>query len=401
MLALDSASGRSEPTAWTHVELGKLAFGERATSSMPGGTSALRWRRSPAIPTHSRRSPGVAAAQGDLQLAAALARRSADAVPLVQFVGTLGDVERGARRRGSGERAVRTRRRDRAPAARERRPHGSRARAVRPRPRPASPRGARAGAVVRNVHGRASRPTMSLAWALYRNGRCAEASRYSKRALATRHARRDQVRFHRGMIERCLGHGLDAKRWFAQRSRAQPALLADLGAGRAKVRGVKRLLILVAVCSRSRLPLRRSRIRWAISRSTATAASSSPATASMCTTCSTSPRSRRIQEGARDPEARLRDRGRRAVFASRSTGGRVDLPCCSTRRPSTRPGAAGLETLRFEAVYDGGAARGGGSTLVGRGTSRPGVAGGRSSCAPATARGSTRRLRLPRVEATR
>jgi len=52
-----------------------------------------------------------------------------------------------------------------------------------------------------------------LAWALARNGRCVEALRYSKRAL--RLGTLDAPKFfHRGMIERCLGHGAEARRWF-------------------------------------------------------------------------------------------------------------------------------------------------------------------------------------------
>ena len=38
------------------------------------------------------------------------------------------------------------------------------------------------------------------------------------------------------MIERCLGHTATAARWFRARARAEPALLAPLGAGRAEVR---------------------------------------------------------------------------------------------------------------------------------------------------------------------
>ncbi|HEY3051512.1 MAG TPA: hypothetical protein VGJ40_07280, partial [Gaiellaceae bacterium] len=44
-----------------------------------------------------------------------------------------------------------------------------------------------------------------LAWALARTGRCEEARAYSKRAL--RLGTLDALKlFHRGMIERCLGH---------------------------------------------------------------------------------------------------------------------------------------------------------------------------------------------------
>ena len=64
---------------------------------------------------------------------------------------------------------------------------------------------------------RADRPSIAgddvLAWALARNGRCAEARSYSERSLrlGTRDA---SLFFHRGMIERCLGRDADARRWF-------------------------------------------------------------------------------------------------------------------------------------------------------------------------------------------
>jgi hypothetical protein len=52
-----------------------------------------------------------------------------------------------------------------------------------------------------------------LAWALERNGNCGEALHYSR--LSLRLGTRDAVKyFHRGMIERCLGHDLVAKSWF-------------------------------------------------------------------------------------------------------------------------------------------------------------------------------------------
>jgi tetratricopeptide (TPR) repeat protein len=52
-----------------------------------------------------------------------------------------------------------------------------------------------------------------LAWALARNGHCAEAVLHSDQAL--RLGTRDALKFfHRGMIERCLGHAASARRWF-------------------------------------------------------------------------------------------------------------------------------------------------------------------------------------------
>jgi tetratricopeptide (TPR) repeat protein len=51
-----------------------------------------------------------------------------------------------------------------------------------------------------------------LAWTLYRNGRCAEALVYSQRAL--RLGTQDALKFfHRGMIERCLGHTAQSRMW--------------------------------------------------------------------------------------------------------------------------------------------------------------------------------------------
>ena len=49
-----------------------------------------------------------------------------------------------------------------------------------------------------------------LAWALARNGQCGAAVPYSRHAL--RLGTQDAAKFfHRGMIERCLGHGAAAQ----------------------------------------------------------------------------------------------------------------------------------------------------------------------------------------------
>ena len=60
-----------------------------------------------------------------------------------------------------------------------------------------------------------------LAWALARNGRCAEALVHSKRSL--RLGTRDATfYFHRGMIERCLGRPAAARSWFARAVELNP-----------------------------------------------------------------------------------------------------------------------------------------------------------------------------------
>jgi hypothetical protein len=60
-----------------------------------------------------------------------------------------------------------------------------------------------------------------LAWALARNGRCGEALYFSKRAL--RLGTLDASKFfHRGVIERCLGHRAAAQRWFAHARATNP-----------------------------------------------------------------------------------------------------------------------------------------------------------------------------------
>src|SRR5262249_30142853 len=69
-------------------------------------------------------------------------------------------------------------------------------------------------AIARKAH--ADRPSIDgddvLAWALARNGRCTEALRWSRHAL--RLGTKDPLKFfHRGVIERCLGHRETAQMW--------------------------------------------------------------------------------------------------------------------------------------------------------------------------------------------
>jgi tetratricopeptide (TPR) repeat protein len=212
-LAVQAAGARSEPAAWTHVQLGKLHFsrGElgvaerefrRALFALPGYVAALD------------ALARVEAARGRHGRAIELARQAAEAVPLPEFVTTLGDLYWATGRKGlareqyavvqATERLLRTNGvRTDLEGALFKIDHGIDLR--------------RALAEARRAQH--ERPTVfaddTLAWGLARNGRCEEALRYSKRALrlGTRDA---SFFFHRGMIERCLGNTAEARRWFAR-----------------------------------------------------------------------------------------------------------------------------------------------------------------------------------------
>jgi tetratricopeptide (TPR) repeat protein len=74
-----------------------------------------------------------------------------------------------------------------------------------------------ADALTRARRAYAERPSIdaadALAWALVRNGRCAEALTYTRRALSL--GTLDALKlFHRGMAERCLGDMRGARRTF-------------------------------------------------------------------------------------------------------------------------------------------------------------------------------------------
>jgi tetratricopeptide (TPR) repeat protein len=209
-LALDAAIGQREALAWTRVQLGKLywARGRRdaaareyaaALAGFPGYVYALDALAQ------------VEAAHGHPVRAAQLEARAVATVPLPQFVTGLGDLyratgrERLARRQyalvGAIERLLRANGvKTDLEAALFDVDHGFRLRHALDLARKA----------------RAARPSIDgddvLAWALARNSRCGEALRFSKRALrlGTRDALKD---FHRGMIERCLGHRSEGRRW--------------------------------------------------------------------------------------------------------------------------------------------------------------------------------------------
>jgi tetratricopeptide (TPR) repeat protein len=210
-LAVDAATGGAEPTAWTHVQLGKLYFNhgryreaEReyrfALQVFPGyayGLDALAQ---------------VLAADGEYHQAIAAERRAVDAIPLPQYVAALGDLYRVTNRHVLAQRqydligaiekllnanGVKTD----LEIALFQVDHGI----------------ALDHGLARAHFAHTERPSIDgddvLGWALARNGRCAEALPHSKASL--RLGTQDALKFfHRGMIERCLGHTAVARGWF-------------------------------------------------------------------------------------------------------------------------------------------------------------------------------------------
>jgi tetratricopeptide (TPR) repeat protein len=87
--------------------------------------------------------------------------------------------------------------------------------------------------------GRDLRPSIEgehvLAWALYKNGRCAEAKKHSIRAL--RLGTKDTgAMLHRSFIEACLGNRDEAKAWRAQALDANPYAFMTVGSPRIHLR---------------------------------------------------------------------------------------------------------------------------------------------------------------------
>jgi tetratricopeptide (TPR) repeat protein len=201
-LALEAAADQPEATAWTRVQLGKLYWSVGRI-----GAAALEYRAAlAALPGYPYAFPALAqteAARGRLARAVALEQRAVDAIPLPQFVSELGDLYAAAGRPAQARRQYAlVRAIERLLVANGVRTDLETAlfdadHRLRP---------ARLVALARRA--RAARPSIdgddTLAWALARTGRCAEALPWSQRAL--RLGTLDALKlFHRGMIERCLG----------------------------------------------------------------------------------------------------------------------------------------------------------------------------------------------------
>ena len=218
-LAIDAAVGQPEALAWSHTQLGKLMWSQgRIAAAQREYRSALAVR-----PGYVYAFDGLAqveAARRRLRLALAYERRAVEAIPLPQFVAGLGDLEHLA-----GNEAAARRQYALIGAIQKL----LRANGVRTDLETAlfdvdhALRLPKALLLAKAAHH--ERPSIDgddvLSWALARNGQCKAALHYSKRAL--RLGTRDATKlFHRGMVERCLGHEADAKAWFRRALSVNP-----------------------------------------------------------------------------------------------------------------------------------------------------------------------------------
>ena len=124
-LALDTAAGQPEPTAWASVELAKLQLGlGDSRAARAHVRTALRVL--PGYPSARVELARIAAVSGKLDAAVGQARRAADAIPTTSSISLLADLLERAGRRAEARGAARDGRRHRPASRGERRPGRSR-----------------------------------------------------------------------------------------------------------------------------------------------------------------------------------------------------------------------------------------------------------------------------------
>jgi tetratricopeptide (TPR) repeat protein len=218
-LAADAGSGSPENVAWTLVQAGNLLFD---TGRIAGAETAYRaaLARYPGFAYALAGRARVDAARGRYSAAAAQYQRVTRLLPLPQHAIALAETLRGAGRPAEARRA------DALVSGLERLFAASGVRTELETALYDADRGRNlAGALARAREAHASAPSIHaedvLAWTLYRNGRCVEARTHSVRAL--RLGTRDALKlFHRGMIERCLGHGAAARTYLGRALAVNP-----------------------------------------------------------------------------------------------------------------------------------------------------------------------------------
>ena len=221
-LAVDASIGVAEPSAWSRTLLGNLLLGSRRA-----GEAEIRFREALAfVPGYPAAVSGLAklrAAEGDLPGAAELYRQAAAAAPVPEFAASLGDTLATLGRTGAAERAWR----DADELEQLFAANGGRNLLETAEFDLNHDRHVRR-ALDRARRGRAERPSVEgdhvLAWALYKNDRCAEARRVSLRSLRLGTLDVDGL-YHHSLIEACLGHGKAAAAYRARVRQLDPAYL--------------------------------------------------------------------------------------------------------------------------------------------------------------------------------
>ena len=218
------AAGHSEPAAWALTHLGNLQVG---TGELALGVQQYRaaLARVPALRTRARRPCGRRAAARRTSTGGAAASPGTGAGRRSRRGRDAGRRSRRAGPHGGGERLVsRARSRSRLKFAR----YGGRNQIETALFDLDHDRNL-ADALERARVGLRFRPGVeglhTYAWALYKNGRCAEAVPYSDRALALAPTDTGAL-YHRSLIESCLGNGKAAARYASRVRSLDPTFLA-------------------------------------------------------------------------------------------------------------------------------------------------------------------------------
>ncbi|MDQ3066583.1 MAG: tetratricopeptide repeat protein [Actinomycetota bacterium] len=220
-LAVDSA-GIGEPAAWSRTLTGNLLLGDRKIEA-----ASIRYREAlEFVPEYAGALAGlgdIALARGDLAKALPLYRRAAKSMAVPDYAATLGDLLGRLGRRPEAERAwKRAESLERLFAA-----NGGSNLLETAEFDLNHDRNFRT-ALDRARRGRAERPSVEgdhvLAWALYKNGLCAEARTVSLRSLRLGTVDVDGL-YHHSLIERCLGNDAAAARYLARVEAADPRYL--------------------------------------------------------------------------------------------------------------------------------------------------------------------------------
>jgi tetratricopeptide (TPR) repeat protein len=223
-LAIDASIGVAEPSAWSRTLLANLLLSQRRVAE-----ADVRFREAlafvPAYPAALAGLAEIATRRGELDRAAVLYRKAAAGAPVPEFAAGLGDMLDRLGRRADAERAwLRAEELERLFAA-----HGGRNLLETAEFDLDHDRNVRS-ALDRARRGRAERPSVEgdhvLAWALYKNDRCAEARSVSLRSLRLGTLDVDGL-YHHSLIEKCLGNTAAAAKYTAKLLRIDPAYLAN------------------------------------------------------------------------------------------------------------------------------------------------------------------------------